>query len=444
VWAVGNYYNSSHGRTETLTEHWNGASWSFVSSQNQGSNGDNFLQEIAAGASNDVWTVGYYVSASAHRQTLMEHWNGTAWSIISSPNQGVDDTLSGITVVSASNAWTVGSYLIADNNATVDTLVEHWNGTAWTVVSSPNQPAIQNFLYGVTAISAGDVWAVGESGDDSSDTSQTLVEHWNGTMWTIVPSPSAGSHTNPLERVDAISANDIWAVGYYESANGYATMTEHWDGSSWSLVSSPNPGSWQNYLYDVAAISATEAWAVGYSLDNGGYPQTLIEHNAGCNNATATTTPIATSTASQATATATTCTITFTDVPPGSTFYPFIHCLACLGIINGYSDGTFKPNNQVTRGQLSKIVANSAGFSDSQPNQMFQDVPLGSTFQVFIGRLASRGYINGYPCGGPDEPCQPGNLPYFRPGNNATMGQTSKIVGNTFFPDCQSLPIDNR
>jgi len=130
------------------------------------------------------------------------------------------------------------------------------------------------------------------------------------------------------------------------------------------------------------------------------------------------------------TATATACTLNFIDVPVGSTFYPYVHCLACVGIINGYPDGTFKPNNQVTRGQLSKIVSNSAGFSDPQTTQMFHDVPVGSTFQVFIGRLASRGYINGYPCGGPGEPCQPGNLPYFRPNNNATRGQISKIDSN--------------
>jgi 5'-nucleotidase/2',3'-cyclic-nucleotide 2'-phosphodiesterase/3'-nucleotidase/5'-nucleotidase len=131
-----------------------------------------------------------------------------------------------------------------------------------------------------------------------------------------------------------------------------------------------------------------------------------------------------------ATVTSTVCTVTFTDVPAGSTFYEFIRCLACRGIINGYPDGTFRPNNNVTRGQHSKIVSNSAGFSDPAV-QMFEDVPPGSTFFDYIGRLASRGYINGYPCGGPGEPCNPpGNLPYFRPNANATRGQISKIVSN--------------
>jgi hypothetical protein len=124
------------------------------------------------------------------------------------------------------------------------------------------------------------------------------------------------------------------------------------------------------------------------------------------------------------------CPLQFTDVPQGSTFYPYIHCLACRGIINGYSDGSFKPNNNVTRGQLSKIVANSAGFADPQTAQLFEDVPVGSTFQTYIGRLATRGFINGYPCGNP-EPCvPPSNLPYFRPNANATRGQISKIVSN--------------
>jgi hypothetical protein len=120
----------------------------------------------------------------------------------------------------------------------------------------------------------------------------------------------------------------------------------------------------------------------------------------------------------------------FVDVPVGSTFYDNIRCLACRGIVNGYPDGTFRPNNSVTRGQLSKIVSNSAGFIDPQPTQLFDDVPVGSTFQLFIGRLASRGYISGYPCGGPGEPCHAGNLPYFRPNNNPTRGNITKIDSN--------------
>jgi hypothetical protein len=132
-----------------------------------------------------------------------------------------------------------------------------------------------------------------------------------------------------------------------------------------------------------------------------------------------------------ATATPTTCSITFADVPPNHTFYNEIRCLACRGIISGYSDGTFRPGNDVTRGQLSKIVSNAAGFSDTPPGQTFEDVPTNHTFYLWIGRMSSRGIISGYPCGGPGEPCvPPANRPYFRPGSNATRGQISKIVSN--------------
>jgi hypothetical protein len=130
--------------------------------------------------------------------------------------------------------------------------------------------------------------------------------------------------------------------------------------------------------------------------------------------------------------TSTPCPVTFNDVEQGSTFYENIRCLACRGIVNGYADGTFRPQNNVTRGQLSKIVSNSAGFADPPGAQIFEDVQPGSTFYDFVQRLASRGYIGGYACGGAGEPCvAPANRPYFRPGNNATRGQISKIVSNS-------------
>jgi N-acetylneuraminic acid mutarotase len=132
------------------------------------------------------------------------------------------------------------------------------------------------------------------------------------------------------------------------------------------------------------------------------------------------------------TATSTPCMGTFSDVPPGSTFYQVITCLACRSIVNGYPDGTFKPNNWVTRGQLSKIVSQSAGFSEPVgQEQTFEDVPPGSTFHVYVERLASREVMGGYQCGiSPLEPCGPGNRPYFRPNAGATRGQLTKMVSN--------------
>jgi hypothetical protein len=124
--------------------------------------------------------------------------------------------------------------------------------------------------------------------------------------------------------------------------------------------------------------------------------------------------------------------VQFEDVPPDHNFYPHVRCLACIGIVSGYADGTFRPGNQVTRGQLAKIVATSAGFSETPPRQTFQDVPIDTTFYLYVERMATRGIIGGYECGGATEPCiPPGNKPYFRPHANATRGQISKIVSNS-------------
>jgi S-layer homology domain len=119
----------------------------------------------------------------------------------------------------------------------------------------------------------------------------------------------------------------------------------------------------------------------------------------------------------------------FSDVAPGSTFYNYIETLYNAGIVSGYGDGTFRPNNNVTRGQLSKMAVLAFGFNEPVSGQTFQDVAPGSTFYDYVQRLAGRGIISGYACGGAGEPCiLPGNRPYFRPNNNVTRGQIAKII----------------
>jgi hypothetical protein len=144
-----------------------------------------------------------------------------------------------------------------------------------------------------------------------------------------------------------------------------------------------------------------------------------------------TTTPTIEAT-SQATATATTCAFQFEDVPPDHTFYSFVRCLACRGIISGYDDGTFRPGNAITRAQIAKMASNAAGFDEDPRPQVYEDVTEGSPFYAWINRLSNRGHMGGYQCGiVPEEPCvEPDNRPYFRPFANATRGQLSKIVAN--------------
>ncbi|MDQ3704802.1 MAG: S-layer homology domain-containing protein [Chloroflexota bacterium] len=155
-----------------------------------------------------------------------------------------------------------------------------------------------------------------------------------------------------------------------------------------------------------------------------------------------------------------TCTLKFADVPPsgeGSTFYTFIRFLTCRGIVSGYpcggpgeacnaeNDPYYRPGANVTRGQLSKIIANSAGLNGELPQgqQQFADVPPGSPFYEFVERLAETGAISGYPCGGAGEACDGQNRPYFRPNNPATRGQISKIVATAAGFD-DEIPADQQ
>ena len=98
-----------------------------------------------------------------------------------------------------------------------------------------------------------------------------------------------------------------------------------------------------------------------------------------------------------------------------------------------------RPNESATRGQISKIVSNAAGYIEPVSGQFYTDVTEDNPFYNEIMRLTNRFVMSGYPCGTvPHEPCDSQNRPYFRWGNNVTRGQASKIVANTFYPNCQT------
>ncbi len=163
------------------------------------------------------------------------------WSIVSSPNTSAtqNNDLFGVTCVSASDCWAVGDY--SNDNSIPRTLIEHWDGTSWAIVSSPNTSTTdRNFLTGVTCASASECWAVGYYYNGSII--QTLIERWDGTSWAIVSSPNPAPNSY-LNDVTCVSASDCRAVGYYYNGSAYQTLIERWDGTSWAIVSSPNPGA---------------------------------------------------------------------------------------------------------------------------------------------------------------------------------------------------------
>lgn len=243
-------------------------------------------EAVAAVSRNDAWAVGSpgYI---ASRETLIEHWNGHAWREVASPNAGpagaARDTLAGVAAISSSDAWAVGSYQFRTRTpgrtiAANPTLILRWNGSAWRQVPSPSTGYL-SALSGVAAVSPSDAWAVGFSTSNGAfSQASTLIEHWNGSSWTTVPSPNPGSGGNELLGVAATSPTDAWAVGFagVDSPpnllacsglrSGETTILEHWNGTTWTTVPSPNPGgaSGLNILSGVTATSPTNAWAVGY------------------------------------------------------------------------------------------------------------------------------------------------------------------------------------
>jgi hypothetical protein len=281
AWAVGNYAAGKTSRTLIL--HWDGAVWSRVASPNPGGPKNAAgLFGVAATSASGAWAVGSYSNGKA-RRTLILRWNGAAWTQVPSPNPGGpthDSRLTAIAVVSARNAWAAGYYQTA--RAFRRTLILHWNGRSWTQVPSPNPggSADGNLLFGVTATSASDAWAVGYTTTKTGAT--TLILHWNGTSWSRRPSPNEATGATPridhLQGVTATSAENAWAVGYYQlSGAGFYTLILHWDGTSWRAQPSPDPDGDNDFLISVAASSASSAWAVGGS-NNGFGPQALVVH----------------------------------------------------------------------------------------------------------------------------------------------------------------------
>ena len=240
--AVGN------DNAKTLIESWNGVAWSIVPSPSAGTGtAENTLRSVSC-----VWrhhsstavscmAVGHFTAGSGAFDTLVESWNGKTWSVVPSPNVSFNNSeLSGVSCVSPATCVAVGDYFGA---AGIDhTLIESWNGVVWSVVPSPS-PAAERTLYGVSCLSANWCVAVGTHRTDVSMSSQTLVESWNGRHWSIAPSPDNTIADSDFDGVSCVSAHSCQAVGSPDAS---------WNGSTWKIVRSPSKGTDRIYLNGVS------------------------------------------------------------------------------------------------------------------------------------------------------------------------------------------------
>jgi hypothetical protein len=258
--AVG-YFNNGGGDI-TLVERWNGTSWSIVPSPNTSTQNGRLLG-VSCTSSTNCFAVGYYITSSGDTLTLVERWNGTSWSIVSSPNPtgATYSLLNGVSCTSSTSCFAAGGWETGDGDGT---LVERWNGTSWSIVSSPNPTgASYSHLLSVSCTSATSCFAVGD--DLRSGAYVTLVERWNGTSWSLVPSPNPAATYPPgeasLEGVSCTSATNCFAVGI--GGDCCTALVEHWNGSNWAITSSPKPSG--SFLRGVSCTSNTSCFAVGGS-----------------------------------------------------------------------------------------------------------------------------------------------------------------------------------
>lgn len=199
------------------------------------------------------------------------------WQIMSSPNLGTQaNSLASVAAVADNDVWAVGWGFNQRLNA-YRTVIEHWNGTRWSLVKSPNATNGYNLLNGVAVVAANDVWAVGQAA--SGSTYSMLIEHYDGTAWSIFPSPNIPGFSSILQAITVIAPNDIWAVGYSSDTNfNNITLTVHWDGDAWSIV--PSPILNDDILFAVDAVASNDVWAVGRSFQEA---KTLTIHWNGSN-----------------------------------------------------------------------------------------------------------------------------------------------------------------
>jgi hypothetical protein len=259
AWAVG--YAAQGEFIETVTLHWDGTAWSRVPSPNPSAE-RNWLVDVAGTSPTDVWAVGSAWNQARDRETLVMHWDGSAWKVVPSPNvDGTENLFNGVAAVSPTQAWAVGSSV--DPSFSGRTLTQRWDGRSWTIVPSPNpsETGVGSNLLDVAARSARDVWAVGNV-DTGDFVMGTLTEHWKGMRWRAVGSPTAPEGAL-LDAVSVDRAGRAWAVGWRQRGDVLQPLAMRWKGARWRAVAAPSfPGVTADFA-DVAALGRDDVWAVG-------------------------------------------------------------------------------------------------------------------------------------------------------------------------------------
>jgi hypothetical protein len=222
----------------------------------------------------------YYTQDNANVfRNLAVHWDGTRWTASAPPNVGTqENTLFGVTTLPDGHAWAVGYY--ADQTFRIRTLAEYWNGSAWQVVPTVNPARARDTFFSVSATSEDDVWAVGGSTDTADGRFHTLIEHFDGHAWHVVPSPDPGPNGNELFAVTATAPDRAWVVGQ-QQGTGFPSLAlaERWNGQAWEVTRAPRAST---ETYDPYAVTALDGRPlVAGDQETDAAPQTTLSFTGG-------------------------------------------------------------------------------------------------------------------------------------------------------------------
>ncbi len=313
VWAVGSYYTATYPNNYfqyPLIQHYSNGSWQDISGtiSPDAMCGGSALAAVAALSDNDVWAIGAYNVGDTGmcfpppnppatnvkvNHPYAQHCSlqpVVTCTLTLPPYAGVGyNAVNGIAAISTTNVWAVGSYSsdgIPRSVGAPRPLILHYTGV-WTTTTSPSL-TVDSVLNAVDYYNANDIWAVGTQLVSGSQ--QTLVEHYDGSIWKVannIPNPGAN---NILRSVFMTNERDIWAVGQYDTNSSTNSLILHWHGFSnndingdkWDVITGTNPSTYNNQFMGVAAVPGnstpiTHTWAVG-SYNSGG--NTLVENIA--------------------------------------------------------------------------------------------------------------------------------------------------------------------
>jgi hypothetical protein len=263
-----------------LIETWNGKAWKTIHAPRPaGSSADVSLSAVSCPTTHACVALGLRILGE--NNATSEVWNGTAWTVraIRKLHGTTYSSLSGISCLSAKRCIAVGDYQV-NNSSKSKTLVERWNGTSWSIIKTPNRKDGVNGddLSGVSCSSKNSCIAIGSSSRTSAG-NRTLVEQWNGKAWTIEASPNPKTAVgDSLQAVSCSSAHRCMAVGGFSgTSTGSRPLAERWNGRTWTIKALLAPsGDSYAVLAGVSCASPNACLAVGTGSD-GGQAETAVD-----------------------------------------------------------------------------------------------------------------------------------------------------------------------